>query len=419
MTALKVLVVGGGIAGNALAFWLTRLDCNVTVVEKHPELRANGLQLDLRGHGIDVLKRMGLEAAFRSMQAPEQGFQIVDKSGRRRAYFPANKTGTGVQDFTSDWEIMRGDLCRLIHDGTARKARYIFDTTIKSLENQENHVIVQFTNGTVEQFDLVVGADGQSSCVRNMMHGDGDTVPSSLLPLGGYVGYLRIPKPIEAGEEFIATWYFTTKSRFIMTRRHSEREMQAYLMSMSNEGPIAKAWHKGAEQEREAFTDFFKDAGWKANELIEALKTSEDFHCERIAFVRKDRWSQGRITLIGDAAHCPSVMTGMGTTSAIVGAYVLAGELARHCPANKEHRKQDLLDALSSYEDVFRPFMDQVQKGLSEHGWSYWPTTEFGISVLNYLAGIVAALRLNAIGSWFLKEKIKDWELPDYAELHL
>ena len=80
---MKVLISGGGIAGNALAFWLSKLGHDITVVECFPSLRTTGLQIDLRGHGIEVMKRMGLEQAFRSKLAPEQGLQVVDKSGRR------------------------------------------------------------------------------------------------------------------------------------------------------------------------------------------------------------------------------------------------------------------------------------------------------------------------------------------------
>jgi 2-polyprenyl-6-methoxyphenol hydroxylase-like FAD-dependent oxidoreductase len=80
---MKVLIIGGGIAnaGNALAFWLSKLGHDITVIERFPSPRATGLQRDLRGHGIEVMRRMGLEKDFRSKSAPERGLRIVDKSG--------------------------------------------------------------------------------------------------------------------------------------------------------------------------------------------------------------------------------------------------------------------------------------------------------------------------------------------------
>lgn len=159
---MKVLISGAGITGNALAFWLSKLGHDVTVVERFANLRATGLQIDLRGHGIEVMKRMGLEQAFRSKSAPEQGVQLVDKSGKRRAYFPANKSGSGPQSFTTDWEIMRGDLCNLIYDETESRTKYIFGTSIESVEekNGSASVEVRFKDGKTDHYDLLVGADG-------------------------------------------------------------------------------------------------------------------------------------------------------------------------------------------------------------------------------------------------------------------
>lgn len=87
---LRVLISGAGIAGNALAILLAKQGHAITVIERFPQLRTSGLQVDLRGHGIEVLKRMGLEEAFRARTAPEMGMRIVDKEGRDRAFFPAN-----------------------------------------------------------------------------------------------------------------------------------------------------------------------------------------------------------------------------------------------------------------------------------------------------------------------------------------
>lgn len=154
MAQLKVLICGGGIAGNTLAFWLTKLNHDVTIVERYSELRTTGLQIDLRGHGIEVLKRMGLNEGFRAHAAKEQGMSVVSSSGREWAYFPANKSGKGAQSFTSDYEIMRGDLTRLLHG--ASKPRILFGTSIESFEEKDNAVHVVFSDGKTDQFDLYV-----------------------------------------------------------------------------------------------------------------------------------------------------------------------------------------------------------------------------------------------------------------------
>lgn len=170
MAPLKVLISGAGIAGNALAFWLTKLGHDVTVIERFASLRTNGLQIDLRGHGIEVLKRMGLEPAFRAKCAPEQGMQVVDKRGKQRAFFPANKTGQGTQNFTSEYEIMRGDLCQLLFDASKAKTKFVFGDCVERFKNMEDGVEVRFKDGKKEIFDLLVGADGVGSQTRKVSH---------------------------------------------------------------------------------------------------------------------------------------------------------------------------------------------------------------------------------------------------------
>ncbi|KAL2827726.1 hypothetical protein BDW59DRAFT_160032 [Aspergillus cavernicola] len=211
MAQLKVLICGGGIAGNALAFWLLKLGYGVTVVERWPDLRATGLQVDLRGFGVMVLKRMGLEQAFRARSVPEQGLEFINSSGKQKAYFPANRTGEGLQSFTTDYEIMRGDLCRLLYDVTKDRVKYVFGMTVESFEESDSSIEVLFSNGKKDRFDLLVGADGQGSRIRRLMLGP-DT-PDTFHFLGVYTGYFTIPQPIREGEQYISTNYIAPGKR--------------------------------------------------------------------------------------------------------------------------------------------------------------------------------------------------------------
>ncbi|XXH00805.1 hypothetical protein Hte_007156 [Hypoxylon texense] len=419
---MKVLISGAGIAGNALAFWLSKLGHEVTVIEWFSNLRATGLQIDLRGPGIQVLRRMGLEEAFRAKAAPEHGFQIVDGSGRRRAYFPANKSGKGLQSLTSDFEIMRGDLCHLLHDATAGRAKYVFGTSIESFEQTDHVVEVRFTGGKTDTFDLVVGADGQWSKTRRMMLGP--DVPDALLPLGGgvYTAYFTMPRPIEKGEGYIATAYIAPGRKGFFLRRHSPDTVQVYMGCTSDSEKLKNARRGDTQAEKEALAEFYRGGGWRTKEIVEAMMDAEDFYCERMCLVKLDSWSRGRVTLVGDAGYCPSATTGMGTTCGMVGAYILAGEIARHCGGGASgdgNTKDGLATALRAYEEKFRPFMDQVQEGVaSDTGmWGSMPSSAFGIGVLNCIMSLVSFLRID-LAKWFLKEDaVKDWKLPEYAEL--
>jgi 2-polyprenyl-6-methoxyphenol hydroxylase-like FAD-dependent oxidoreductase len=422
---MKVLISGGGIAGTALAFWLSKLGHEVTVIERFPDIRATGLQIDLRGHGIEVMKRMGLEKAFRSKSAPEQGLQVVDKSGRRRAYFPANKSGKGQQNFTSDFEIMRGDLCEILYDAIKNQVKVVFGTSIESFEENDSSVEVRFTDGNIDQFDLVVGADGQGSRTRKMMLGS-DTA-DAFFPLGGsYIAYFTIPRPIHEGEEYIATVYMAPGNRAMMTRRNNPHEIQVYLGGKTESERLKNAHRGDVAEEKEALAEIFQGAGWQIPEILKSLKDTDNFYCERLGLVKLESWSRGRVTLVGDAAYCPSVNTGMGTTCGIVGAYILAGEIGRYYGRSNtadakvgNGTKAGLAAALKAYEQKFQPFMSQVQKGLLEEKKTTWDNilaTPFGIGILNCLVGIASLLKMN-VGKWMLREDVKGWDLPEYNEM--
>lgn len=415
MANLKVLICGAGIGGQALGFWLSKMNFDVTVIERFPALRTNGLQLDIRQPAIEVIRRMGLEEAFRAKTIPEQGLEFVDSSGRRWAYFPANRTGTGLQGFTTDYEFMRKDLCQLLHDSSKDRVKYVFGTTIKALEQQGGVVNVTFSDGRKDQFDLVVGADGQGSRTRRAMLQPGAKDP--VHSLGVYIAYFTVHRPLQKGEEYKGTVYVGTGNRYVFIRRHEDSTIQAYL---AVKAPPEKMNHirKGdIEKEKEFFLKIFKGAGWITDELLEEMLATDDFYCERLGVVKLDAWSNARVALVGDAAYCPTASTGMGTTSSLVGAYVLAGELGKHCGSSGT--KMGVEYALKAYEEKFRPFVAQVQDGITEDQvfWGKVPSSAFGVFLANLILWLATLFRLDLITKWILREDVRDWSLPSYDRM--
>ncbi|MEE1766804.1 FAD-dependent monooxygenase [Streptomyces sp. JV185] len=345
---LRVLVAGAGIAGQALAFWLTRGGHQVTVVERAQALRAAGAQVDLRGQGIEAVKRMGLLDAVRDKLVAEAGVAFIDARGKAKATIMANTSGKGRQTLTSECEIMRGDLVRILHDATKDDTEYAFGVNVDGFEQNAHKVVGHFSDGPSGEFDLLVGADGQGSRIRRAI------LPESLDPywrVNIHMAYWFVPRI--ASDSNIRDTYMVPGGRQIMRRSHNPTETQVYFV-IREESEEASAIHRApVERQQEFWASRFRDAGWQTERFIEGMKTSPFFYSQEIVQVRTDTWSKGRVVLAGDAAHCASPYSGMGISGGLVGAHVLAGEINRH--------PRDLPTALTNYDRVLRPFVSEIQ----------------------------------------------------------
>ncbi|KAH6684653.1 hypothetical protein B0J14DRAFT_573325 [Halenospora varia] len=412
MAPLRVLICGGGIAGPSLAFWLSKFDYDVTIVERFPSLRAGGQQIDLRGQGVQVMKKMGIEQAVRSRVVDEEGIQFVDTAGRRKAFIEANKSGKGKQSATSEFEIMRGDLCHILYDIVKDKVKWVFGVYVTSFQQDEDKVEVKFSDSTTGTFDLVVGADGQSSRTRRMLLGS-DTL-DTFRSFGVYSSYFTIPQ--QPGDLNIGTMYYPGGKRFIFTRRNNPRTIQGYLqfMTKSNDETINQTLKKGVSEQKELFAEIFHGSGWQSDRLIEGLRSSDNFYAHVVGQVRLDSWSRGRVILLGDAAWAPSPLSGMGTSSALVGSYVLAGEIAKHASGGAS---DGIRVALEAWEKGFRPFVDKVQDVSPWFISSMYPESQLYIRILHFIVWFITTLRLDKLLSGLSSDDVPGWNLPEYPEL--
>lgn len=421
MAPLKVLIVGGGITGPALGFWLSKIDCDVTIVERSPDLRASGQQIDIRGQGVTVMHRMGIEPAVRAKVVDEGGVRFLDEQGNVKALFEANKTGQGRQSFTSEFEIMRGDLVRILYGVTKDTCRYVFGTSVEGFEQRGDGVHVRFSDGAEGDFDLVVGADGQGSRTRRRMLGP--DAEDKFCWLGLYFSYFTVPKTDR--DEKYATTLLLPRRRVVSTRVDNPKTTQVYLGVLDPSAEfkeMEEAMKAGDVKKQKAiYADLFKDVGWEVPRLLDGMLNSpeaDDFYNQKIGQVKMDRWSKGRVVVLGDAAYCPSPMTGKGTSCGLLGAYVLAGEISKHLGGDAADRGQAVDAAVASYEAVLRPVIEKVQKlppgvpGLvySEGPWGVW--------LRNWIFSWMAWLRIDKLVQRFSSDDFAGgWKLPDYPGL--
>lgn len=268
----------------------------------------------------------------------------------------------------------------------------------------------------------LVGADGQWSRTRSMMIGRDTPDPMHFLRDNVYIGYYTIPKEMEPGEKYDATVFLATGGRMVFSRRSDPHRIQVYfeVLKCGATERLARAHRGGVAGEKAALAEIFRGAGWRVDEFLRGLEGSDDFYMERLGVVRLDSWSEGRVALVGDAAHCPSAATGMGTTSAMVGTYILAGEIERHCGGGPSGGGDGLAVALREYDSKLRPFVTKVQEGVVEGNrfFDLVPTSRLGIAVFQVILRLVMLLRLMPLAGWFFQEDGGDeWKLPEYDEM--
>ncbi|WKK72641.1 FAD-dependent monooxygenase [Rathayibacter oskolensis] len=392
----RILISGASIAGPALAFWLDRYGCETTIVERAPELRLGGQNVDVRGAGREVARRMGLEDDIRAATTGEVGTRFVGRDGRTLAEFPAGTSDSGGA--TAELEILRGDLARLLVDRTAESTEYRFGDRIVAIEDDGDGVTASFDTAPDERFDLVIAADGIGSSTRRLVFGDEPEIRS----LGLETSYATIPRT--AADDDWWRWYSAARGRSITLRPDPYGTLRVALSYLTERS----AERRSDDEQRARLREVFADAGWEAERVLAGVDASDDLYFESIGQVRAPRWSSGRVALVGDAAYCASPVSGMGTSLSIAGAYVLAGELAAHV----DHR-----DGLAGYERRMRPYVDQAQTLPPGTPRLAHPVSRAGVAAFGLAVRLAASPVGSRLAARFATPPAEAIDLPDYAHL--
>ncbi|MGG2462975.1 FAD-dependent monooxygenase [Streptomyces sp. RGM 3693] len=381
-----VLISGASIAGPALAYWLARYGFRPTVVEVAPALRGGGFAVDFRGAAhLEVLQRMGVLDKIRQRRTAGSPMTFIDAEGEQVAAMPPEFAG-------GDLEILRSELSRILYDHThsthhthptdlahptptphAPSTEYLFGDTVTSLTESADGVHVTFERGAPRTFDLVIGADGLHSTVRRLAFGPEEQFVSHL---GYYVAGWDLPTTAAPDLAARAVGYnepgrLATVGRVPRRADDPTYGGETFCVFASEQ---LNHDRRDPQAQRKALTQAYEGAGWRTTELIGTVWDADDLYFDSISRVDIPTWSTGRIALLGDAAYGATV-GGMGTGSAIVGAYVLAGELAT---AAGDHRQ-----AFARYEEKLRPYVTRCQEGGRGAGEFLAPLTQEALTARN------------------------------------
>ena len=385
----RILISGAGVAGPALAHWLGRYGADVTVVEVAPALRASGFAVDFRGPThLEVLRRMGVLGELQHVQTHGGAMSCVDEHSREIFRLPAEFAG-------GDIEVYRRDLSRVLYEHSAGRAEYLFGDAITNLAQTDDVVHVDFARSASRTVDLVIGADGLHSGVRRLVLG---AESRFVRHLGYYLAGWDLPNDLDAGP---TPQQYNVPGRMASIRadlRHPDRAT-AFVVFAS---PLLNCgWHD-VDQQKEVIIDTFTGLRWHVPHLLDALRDAQDVYFDSISRVAVPRWSSGRVVLLGDAAWGVT-LGGMGVGTGIVGAYVLAGELAA---AGGDHRT-----ALTTYENRMRGYAARWQRSTNP-GQFLAPPTATRLRMRNTMFKTRLIQRLLVSST---KSLATDVDLPDYA----
>ncbi len=396
MTKKKILISGASIAGPTLAFWLNRFGFETTIVERAETLRLGGQNIDIGGAAQKIANLMGIEDEIRAVNTGELGVLFVDENDKIKAKIAQSNDGS----FTSELEILRGDLAQILYNHTKKEVEYIFNNQITALKETENGVNVVFQNGSERYFDLVICADGIRSSTRTLIFGNEPIIQ----PVNLYITYFTIPKG--STDSNWARWYNAPKERVMFLRPDNEGTTRASFSFVSKPMGYEKLT---LSEQKAILKQKFADAGWEAERLLAELEQNNDVYFDSISQVKAPKWSIGRCAMTGDAAFCPSPLSGMGASLSMVGAYILAGELSRH-----ENHK----DAFAAYEKLMRPYVNEVQKLPPGVPYLAHPKTKLGILFLHTILNIIFSNFVKKIAKLFSSKNKSPYDdtivLPDY-----
>lgn len=331
----KMLISGASIAGPALAFWLNRFGDKVTVIERSKALRTGGQNVDIEGPCQEIVKLMGLEEKIEAKNTREKGVEFVGDAGTSFARLPKGAAAS----LTSSYEILRGDLSGILYYETKDHCDYRFGTTITALTQHDDGVSVTFNDRSTEKFDLVVSAEGVGSSTRRLVMDD----DIRYRYLDVYASYFRIPR--DPGDKDWAQVYHGKGGAFMLLRPVHENDTTVLVTFVRKQ---FNASDLDGIAQRKMLRDALQDAGGPADRILANLDHDPDLYLGPMSQVIGATWSKGRFALTGDAAYCPSAYTGQGTPLALVGAYILAGELKKQ-PTHTT--------AFESYEKLMRPYV--------------------------------------------------------------
>ena len=393
---MRIIINGAGIAGPTLAYWLRIGGHEVVLVESAPQLRTGGYVIDFGLVGYDIAEKMGLIPRLRELGYQAKEMRYVDRKGRTSSSIAVDALArlTRGRYIT----LRRSDLAAMIYDALDGSVETIFGDSVASIEEAGSCVRVGFDHAPTREADLVIGADGLHSRVRQLVFGPDAGVEVSL---GYHVAAFEI-EGYRPRDELVYLGYGVRGRQIYRFSMHEDRTLFLFVFRDEYLPADRPANDQGSKW---VLTKVFADVGWECPRILAALPSVESIYFDLASQIRLDRWTKGRTALVGDAAACVSLMAGEGSSLAMAEAYVLAGEL-RNCGG-------DYGAAFARYEQRLMPWLNRKQQSVAKTASSLAPKTAFGIAFRSMVVRLMQPLPF--VMDYFIGRELRDQvQLPDY-----
>ncbi|HEY2407473.1 MAG TPA: FAD-binding domain [Polyangiaceae bacterium] len=390
---MRVAINGIGVAGPSLAYWLQQFGHEPVLFEKAPALRSGGYLIDFWGLGYELAERMGILPALLERCYRMDRLSMVDSNGREVA---AMDVGPMRREMRGRFiSLARADLAAALFDACWGVESH-FGVSITGIEQDEQDIVATLSDGRRERFDLVVGADGLHSQVRQIAFGPDEQFETSL---GCHVAAFRLPGYPKRDELTYVSHTVPKRQVARVSLRDEETLVLLVCRSELIDGEPTR------ERQKPALRRAFEDMKWEVPEILDRMDQVDDLYFDRVCQVHMPRWSTGRVALLGDAAACASLLAGEGTGLAMIEGYVLAGELHR--------TRGDVAAGLAAYEARLRSFVAAKQKAALRFRGFFAPESRFALKVRNVA---VSTMSVPFIVNQLVARSLRDdLQLPDYA----
>jgi 2-polyprenyl-6-methoxyphenol hydroxylase-like FAD-dependent oxidoreductase len=394
---MRIVINGVGIAGPTLAWWLRKSGHEVLLVESAPKLRTGGYIIDFGLVGYDIAEKMGLVPRLRELGYQVGETRFVDQRGRTSASIRTDALAHLTHGrFVS---LRRLDLAATIYHALEGTVETIFGDSVASIEETAQGVLIGFDHAPPREADLVIGADGLHSRVRELMFGPDAGVEVSL---GHHVAAFEV-EGYRPRDELVYVGYGVPGRQIF---RFSMREDKTLFLLVFRDEYLHGERPANDQERKSVLTTMFADVGWECPQMLAALASVDDIYFDRVSQIRLDRWTKGRTALVGDAAACVSLLAGQGSILGMAEAYVLAGEL-HTCGG-------DHSAAFDRYQQRLMPWLKRKQKSAAQFASSFAPKTALGIAFRTLVLRLMRPLPW--VRDFFIGRELRDQvELPDYG----